>query len=212
MVSNTHVHGGNALSNLEAILETLDEEDAKAIRDAMAEKDSILHAKALAERDLKLATDKTLRDRYPRTIRAYQDKLLDLGETVDQDELVAVLKREEEKLAKLGVPIQEPEPEGENEAASQKTPLVGEEGNTETPPAPDPAQAWGTPPSGGGAGPSAPRSLTQEFLECMKTDSGPDRDRMVDILGEMNAKGLQSEIEQLVDMLNASPIVTRDVV
>jgi hypothetical protein len=34
---------------------------------------------------------------------------------------------------------------------------------------------------------------------------------MADIIAEMNAKGAQDEIEKLVDILNARPIISRDV-
>ena len=185
------------LSNIEDLLNTLDEDDAKAIRAALGEKDDLLKAKARAERDLSLATDDGLKERYPRAWRAYQKKRLDFGDTTDPEQVTAILKAKEEELAELGVPAGEATPQ------TQAPPVVAGT------PAPDPGEVFGTPVSGGA--PSVARNLTQEFLESMKADTPTDRNRMADIIAEMNAKGAQDEIEKLVDILNARPIISRDV-
>jgi len=185
------------LSDLNALLETLDEDDAKAIRDALAEKDDLVKQNARTARDLRLATDSKLREAYPRAFRAYELKELDFGEAITEDEVLALLKTNEAKLAKLGVPI------------STEPLVVAAASATEPEPAPDPAAAFGTPVAGGT--PAASRNLTQEFLESMKADTPIDREKMAEVIGEMNSKGARDQIEQLVDVLNARPIISKNV-
>jgi hypothetical protein len=185
------------LADLNALLETLDEDDAKAIREALAEKDDLLKAKARTERDLRLATDSKLKDSYPRAFRAYEMKELDFGDAISESDVLAILKTNEEKLAKLGVPVSLTPP--------AETPPVAAAAE----PAPDPAAAFGTPVAGGT--PAGSRNLPQEFLESMKADSSVDREKMVEIVGEMNKKGARDQVEQLVDVLNARPIINRNV-
>lgn len=182
------------MPNLDALLETLDENDAKAIRDALAEKDDLIQQKARTERDLRLATDPKLREAYPRAFRAYELKELDFGDAIVEADVLDILKKNEEKLARLGVPISTEPPAATTQAAPEQTP-------------PDPAAAFGTPVAGGA--PSGARNLTQEFLESMKADSVTDREKMAEIIAEMNAKGAKDQVEQLVDMLNARPIQNR---
>ncbi len=183
------------MSKIEDVLATLDDDDAEAIRSALAEKDDLIKSKARTERDLRLATDSDLRKSYPRAFRAYELKELDFGDATAEADLVALLKTQEEKLARLGVPISvEPEPTPTTAAASE--------------PAPDPAAAFGSPVAGGQ--PSGSRNLTQEFLESMKADSTVDREKMAEALILMN-DGKRDQIEQLVDTLNAPPIMGRNV-
>lgn len=184
------------MPKLEELLETLDEDDAKAIRDALAEKDDRLKALSRTERDLRLATDTKLRESYPRAFRAYELKELDFGDATSEDDILGMLKTQEEKLARLGVPISV-----ESQAAAPV--------ETASEPAPDPAAAFGTPVAGGQ--PSGARNLPQEFLESMKADTPIDREKMAEIIGEMNVKGAKDQIEQLVDVLNARPIEGRTV-
>jgi hypothetical protein len=188
------------MSDLNALLETLDDDDAKTIREALAEKDNLIKAKARAERDLRMVSDDGLKERFPRAWRAYQKKRLDLGETVDAEEVIALLKAKEEELADLGVPAGEAQAQG---SSSDAQPASAESA------APDPAAAFGAPVAGGQ--PSGSRNLTQEFLESMKADTPIDRDKMAEIIGEMNTKGAKDQIEQLVDVLNARPIIGKNV-
>lgn len=184
------------MSRIEDVLATLDEEDAEAIRQELAEKDALAKEKKRAERDLKLVSDDALKERFPRAWRAYQKKRLDLGDALEPDEVIAALKAKEEELAELGVPASDAPP-----PTQIQTPGAEGDGGEG---AVDPAEAWGTPVAGGQ--PSGARNLTQEFLESMKAESSTDRAKMAEVVGLMN-DGKREEIERLVDTLNAPPIV-----
>ena len=179
------------MANLADLLASLDDDDRKAIEDALGEKDQLIKEKSRAERDLRLATDSKLRQAYPRAFRAYELKELDFGDTTGEADLVAILKTQEEKLARLGVPVSlDPSPAGAAGMDAQ-----GAE------PAPDPAAAFGVPVGGGQ--PTGSRNLTQEFLESMRADSDTDRAKMTEVVLEMNRKGAQEDIDRLVDTLNS---------
>lgn len=169
--------------DLDAVLAELDDEQAAAIRGALADKDA---AKAKMERDLKLATDSEIRQKYPRAWKAYEKKMIDFGDAVSPEDISKILKGKEEELAALGVPVDTPAPAAVQEAE------------------PDPAAAFGAPVGGGQQ--TAPRDLTKEYLETMKVDSYSDRAKLPEIIAEMNKKGASEEINRLSELLSAQPI------
>jgi hypothetical protein len=178
------------VADLSALLASLDDDDRKAIEDALAEKDQLIKEKGRTERDLRLATDAKLRQTYPRAFKAYERRRLDFGDATTDAEVTAILKAKGEELAELGVPIGEPAPAGAAPVDAQ----VPE-------PAPDPAAAFGIPVGGGQ--PAGSYNATQVFLESMKADSPTDRAQMVEAMVELNKKGARDEIDQLTEMLGS---------
>jgi hypothetical protein len=175
------------LTDLAAILETLDEEDAKTIRAAMEEKDALARDKERLARDLKLATDTGLREKFPRAFMAYDKKMLDLGNALSEEEITAQFKAKEAELVALGVPISTPPTATAQPAAATETP-------------PDPAAAFGTP-VGGPATPSAARNLEAEFDEKMKSADPTDRLGLIEIINDMS----KDERERVTERLSAPP-------
>jgi len=164
-----------------------DEEAQEQLVKALAEKDQRISS---AERDLKLKTDKALRERYPRAFRAYDRGKLDLH-TLDDDELVSALEAKENEYAELGVPLSD---------------VVEIEPGAVTP-TPDPAQAL----VGGGAtsGPGgAPRDYVYEIVELMnKGTTVHDQAKWQKMLVELNKEGRKDKIAEITQMLEARPIV-----
>ena len=195
--------------SLEEILATLDEDEAQEIRNAILDKEK---DKARVERDLYLATNKEIKEAYPRAWRAYELDELDLGESTDINEVKKILKANEEKLARLGVPVSTnpPAPQPASQGGAEED--ASDNNGPDEPDDSNPGDVFGEPVSGGSATGSTPLTLTQEFLESMKTDSETDRARMAEILVEMNKRGMKREIDNLVDVLNAPPIPQRDIV
>ncbi len=175
------------MSDINAILESLDEEEAKTIRQALEEKDSLVRDKERLARDLKLATDTVLREKFPRAARAYDKKLLDLGNAFTEEEIVAQFKTKEAELVELGVPIS-------TQAPSTPQP-------TDAPEAPpDPAAAFGEPVNGPST-PSNARNLEAEFDEKMKSADPTDRLNLIEIINEMS----KDERERVTERLSAPP-------
>lgn len=175
------------MPDINAILETLDEDEAKAIRQALEEKDALVRDKERLARDLRLATDTGMREKFPRAFIAYDKKMLDLGNALTEEEITAQFKAKEAELVALGVPISPPPAATAQPAAAPETP-------------PDPAAAFGTP-VGGPATPSAARNLEQEFDEKMKSADPNDRFTLMEIIDEMS----KDERERVINRLNAPP-------
>ena len=113
--------------------------------------------------------------------------------------------KEEMKPPKQVAEVALPEPEPPKpEPTKEKAPEPTQEAAPEEPESTG-AEAWTEEPSGG-TKQAGSRDLTQEFLETMKADSGVDRDRLQEIIAEMNAKGDKESIERLTEMLGAAPI------
>lgn len=171
------------MPTLEEILASLEDEDATVLRQALAAKDKTA---AIAKRDLELAKNNDLKERFPRAWRAYSKGKLPLGDLVGEIELVDKFKTMESELAELGVPISE-------------TPAAQPPAGTVPPAAaPDPAAAFGASASGGAA-PSAAHDLEQEFREAMKSENPGDRVRLIELVDDMNGE----QRARLVDTLNA---------
>lgn len=181
------------MPDINAILETLDEDEAKAIRQALEEKDSLVRDKERLARDLRLATDTGLREKFPRAFIAYDKKMLDLGDALTEEEITTQFKAKEAELVALGVPI-----------SAQPAAAAPSDGGTQpaaTPDAsPDPAAAFGTP-VGGPSAPSAARNLEAEFDEKMKSADPNDRFSLMEIIDDMS----KDERERVTNRLNAPP-------
>lgn len=177
------------MPTLEEILATLEDEDAHAIKQALAAKDKEAQ---VAKRDLELAKNADLPKRFPRAWRAYSKGRLPLGDTVSNDEIIDKFKAMEADLTELGVPA------GDTPPPTQTTPAE--------PATPDPAAAFGTP-AAGGTSPTAARNLEQEFREAMASENPMDRVRLIELVDDMNGE----ERMRLVDTLNApdSPLIRR---
>lgn len=196
------------------MLKTIDEllalvsegdEDAQAeIRERFA---SAEREKAIVARDLKLKTDATLKERYPRALRAYEKGRLRLTDDMDEAAMLEALKDKEEELAELGVAV---EPAA---AAPAATP---EGGGAPVKPVEDddPAKALSGARGAGSPG-GQPRDLVAEWADAMKGTTKHDRARANAILVELNNFGQKNpeRAQQMMDQINsyleARPIPTR---
>jgi hypothetical protein len=175
---------------------------AEGDEEAQAEIKNLFSSKereaTIAKRDLKLKTDATLRDRYPRALRAWDKGKLKLTEDMTEDALIDALKDKEDEYAELGVPVGDP-------SAAPPTPVVEPVASGES--ASDPAQAL----AGGKAASSPggqPRDMVTEFFDALKGPTPHDRARAFAILPELNkTEGGKDKIRQITSMLEASDIV-----
>lgn len=179
----------------------LDEEQAKALKALLEEKDS--EVKAL-QRDLKLAKGTWKKD-YPRAWLAYEKGRLDLSGVYTDEEIKAALRAKEEELAELGVSVP-----GADQPPAAAAPPDKEPGKRSEPSGSgdaEPTGAFGTPQAGGQA--PTTRNLLQEALEALKGDTEADRLRYYGIVREMNEKGHAEDLRQLNEFLSAPPIRQR---
>jgi len=196
------------------MLKTIDEllalvsegdEDAQAeIRERFA---SAEREKAIVARDLKLKTDATLKERYPRALRAYEKGRLRLTDDMDEAAMLEALKDKEEELAELGVAVE----------PAAAAPVAAPEGG-EVPVKPveddDPAKALSGARGAGSPG-GQPRDLVAEWADAMKGTTKHDRAKANAILVELNNFGQKNpeRAQQMMDQINsyleARPIPTR---
>lgn len=176
---------------------------AEGDEEAQAEIKNLFSSKereaSIAKRDLKLKTDATLRDRYPRALRAWDKGKLHLTDDMTEDALVDALRDKEEEYAELGVPVGDP-------STSPPAPVVesvATEASTD-----DPAKAL----TGGKAASSPggqPRDMVTEFFDGLKGSTVHDRARAFALLPELNkTQDGKEKIAQITAMLEARDIVT----
>ena len=174
------------MPTLDEILATLEEDDpdaAKALREQIAtvagEKEQLAKQLAARDRDYKLATDKTFRERYPRAMMVFDRGKLTLGDDLDAEGLAKALKDKEEELADLGVPLPAGRPSGD---APQPT-------SEEESPKEDPAQSWGEPV--GGSPHTPEHDPVKDYWGGLRGTTETDRRKAVDALVELNRAGEQ---------------------
>lgn len=160
------------MADLNEILEQLDEEQAQAIRQAMADKDRSLKLK---DRDLSLATSEKYKTLYPRAWQAYKKGRIKLGEETDEDAILAVLKEKEEEYVEMGVGLPDDHP-----AAAPK----GEE----PPPAKEPAPTDGSAAFGKTVAPPATpqvQDLVTQAEQALAGSTQVEREKFTELLFEM---------------------------
>jgi hypothetical protein len=194
------------------MLKTIDEllalvsegdEDAQAeIRERFA---SAEREKAIVARDLKLKTDATLKERYPRALRAYEKGRLRLTDDMDEAAMLEALKDKEEELAELGVSVEPVAPAATPEGEDVPVKPVEDD---------DPAKALSGARGAGSPG-GQPRDLVAEWADAMKGTTKHDRAKANAILVELNNFGQKNpeRAQQMMDQINsyleARPIPTR---
>jgi hypothetical protein len=166
------------LEDLIAVLEEEDPDTAQKLRERLDQVDELSRMLKLKERDLKLATDKTLKEKYPRAMLALEKGRLRLPDDPSDEALLAVLKDKEEELADFGVV-----PPGEEKKVSpvQETAQGSD--------AYDPASAFGEPVAGSPRTPE--RDIIREYKEAMALNTREGRIRASQLLAEMNQMGFQ---------------------
>jgi hypothetical protein len=183
-----------SIDELVELIQAGDEDAAGELKSLLGSKD---REAAVAKRDLRLKTDATLRERYPRALRAFDKGKLKLADDLDESALVEALRESENDLAELGVPIDlNPVPQTPSE-------VVGEMA-VET----DPAKAL----SGGRAASSpggAPRDIVSEYFEALKGSTRHDEAKAASLLVELNKSGQMDKIAQITEALSARPITNR---
>jgi hypothetical protein len=140
------------LSELDALLEDLDEEQAAKVKALFAATNKEAE---LAKRDVRVRENPTFEKDHPRAWAALQKNLISLGDALTDADISNALAAEEKKLEALGVPIP-------GAGAAAKEPV--------NEPVNDPAAAFGGQPAGGGI-PSVPDS-TPELREAMDSGDG----------------------------------------
>jgi hypothetical protein len=171
-----------------------DEEAAGELRTLLGSKD---REAALARRDLKLKTDVTLKERYPRALRAFDKGRLKFTDNMSEAEMLDALRDKEEELAELGVAVDPPT----SASGAPVEPVAVET---------DPAKAL----SGGKAASSpggSPRDLVAEYFDAMKGSTEHDRAKANNILVELNQAKQQDKIDQITRSLEARPIILKGI-
>lgn len=181
------------MPTIDELLATLAEDDpeaAKALQDQLTanatEKEQLSKQLAKRDRDYKLATDKTFRERYPRAMVVFDKGKLSLGDDLDNEGLATALKDKEEELADLGVPLPQ-----------SGTPPVSE-GKPEGEKQPDPAASWGEPV--GGSPHTPDKDPVKDYWEAMRGSTSTDRRKAVEALVELNRMGEQRPEGKLWDL------------
>ncbi len=196
------------MKSIDELMQAVAEGDEEAQTELRERFLTVEQDKARVARDLKLKTDTTLRERYPRALRAWEKGKLKLADDMDDAALVEALKEQEEFFAEMGVPV-------ETSPAQAASPATDPEGG-EVPvkPVDDPAKAL----AGGRAAQSPggqPRDYVAEWMDAMKGSTIRDRERANAIIVELNAFGQRNpeRAQAMMDQINASiearPIGTR---
>jgi len=174
------------MPTLDELLATLEEDDpdaAKALREqlstAAGEKDQLAKQLASKNRELKLATDKSFRERYPRALMVFDRGKLQLPDDLDDAGLIKALAEKEEELADLGVPM----PAAGASASGDKTPAKTEE------PGGDPAESWGEPV--GGSPRTTEKDPVKDYWEALRGTTNADRLKAFQAITELNRQGEQ---------------------
>lgn len=171
-----------------------DEEAAQELKNRYVAKE---REAATAARNLKLKTDPTLKERYPRALRAFEKGHLKITEDMGDDALAEALQAEETKLAELGVPVEPFAPQ-----AAATTP-AGDDG-AEAPTDGARALAGGKAASSPGG---QPRDLVAEYFDALKGSTIHDRAKANTILVELNRTPQGKEkVKEITRSLEARPI------
>jgi hypothetical protein len=187
------------MKSIEELLQLAAEGDEEAQAEIKARFEATLQESLSAKRELKLKTDNTLKERYPRALRAWEKGKLRLSENMTEDELLDALREKEEEYAEMGVPV------NLQPAATEQQPPTGEPGGDGDDDNDDPAKALAG--AGGSAGPAGqPRDHVAEYFDALAGSTTHDRARANRILVELQKPELRHKIEEITRRLEAQPI------
>lgn len=187
------------MKSIEELLQLAAEGDEEAQAEIKARFEATQQESLSAKRELKLKTDSTLKERYPRALRAWEKGKLRLSENMTEDELLDALREKEEEYAEMGVPV------NLQPAATEQQPPTGEPGGDGDDDNDDPARALAG--AGGSAGPAGqPRDHVAEYFDALAGSTTHDRARANRILVELQKPELRHKIEEITRRLEAQPI------
>jgi hypothetical protein len=187
------------MKSIEELLQLAAEGDEEAQAEIKARFEATQQESLSAKRELKLKTDNTLKERYPRALRAWEKGKLRLSENMTEDELMDALREKEEEYAEMGVPV------NLQPAATEQQPPTGEPGGDGDDDNDDPAKALAG--AGGSAGPAGqPRDHVAEYFDALAGSTTHDRARANRILVELQKPELRHKIEEITRRLEAQPI------
>ena len=187
------------MKSIEELLQLAAEGDEEAQAEIKARFEATQQESLSAKRELKLKTDSTLKERYPRALRAWEKGKLRLSENMTEDELMDALREKEEEYAEMGVPV------SLQPAATEQQPPTGEPGGDGDDDNDDPARALAG--AGGSAGPAGqPRDHVAEYFDALAGSTTHDRARANRILVELQKPELRHKIEEITRRLEAQPI------
>ena len=186
------------MKSIEELLQLAAEGDEEAQAEIKARFEATQQESLSAKRELKLKTDNTLKERYPRALRAWEKGKLRLSENMTEDELLDALREKEEEYAEMGVPV------NLQPAATEQQPPTGEPGGDDDDDD-DPAKALAG--AGGSAGPAGqPRDHVAEYFDALAGSTTHDRARANRILVELQKPELRHKIDEITRRLEAQPI------
>ena len=187
------------MKSIEELLQLAAEGDEEAQAEIKARFEATQQESLSAKRELKLKTDNTLKERYPRALRAWEKGKLRLSENMTEDELLDALREKEEEYAEMGVPV------NLQPAATEQQPPTGEPGGDGDDDDDDPAKALAG--AGGSAGPAGqPRDHVAEYFDALAGSTTHDRARANRILVELQKPELRHKIDEITRRLEAQPI------
>ena len=187
------------MKSIEELLQLAAEGDEEAQAEIKARFEATQQESLSAKRELKLKTDNTLKERYPRALRAWEKGKLRLSENMTEDELLDALREKEEEYAEMGVPV------NLQPAATEQQPPTGEPGGDGDDDNDDPARALAG--AGGSAGPAGqPRDHVAEYFDALAGSTTHDRARANRILVELQNTELRHKIDEITRRLEAPPI------
>ena len=187
------------MKSIEELLQLAAEGDEEAQAEIKARFEATQQESLSAKRELKLKTDSTLKERYPRALRAWEKGKLRLSENMTEDELMDALREKEEEYAEMGVPV------NLQPAATEQQPPTGEPGGDGDDDNDDPARALAG--AGGSAGPAGqPRDHVAEYFDALAGSTTHDRARANRILVELQNTELRHKIDEITRRLEAPPI------
>jgi hypothetical protein len=189
------------MKSIEELLQLAAEGDEEAQAEIKARFEATQQESLSAKRELKLKTDSTLKERYPRALRAWEKGKLRLSENMTEDELLDALREKEEEYAEMGVPV------NLQPAATEQHPPTGEHGGDDDDDDPDDDPAKALAGAGGSAGPAGqPRDHVAEYFDALAGSTTHDRARANRILVELQKPELRHKIEEITRRLEAQPI------
>jgi hypothetical protein len=188
------------MKSIEELLQLAAEGDEEAQAEIKARFEATQQESLSAKRELKLKTDNTLKERYPRALRAWEKGKLRLSENMTEDELLDALREKEEEYAEMGVPV------NLQPAATEQHPPTGEHGGDDDDDDPDDDPAKALAGAGGSAGPAGqPRDHVAEYFDALAGSTIHDRARANRILVELQKPALKHKITEITRRLEARP-------
>jgi hypothetical protein len=179
-----------AQQTIEELIELAAEGDEDAAKEIKQRFDETRSQAVSAERKLQLTTDKTLKERYPRALRAWDKGYLKLDSDLSDAQVAEVLAAKENELADLGTVV---DPSNTSTAA----PSVEESA--------DGARALSGGVGSGSPG-GSPRDVTVEFFDALKGTTEHDQAKAFSLLVELNKTKQGDKIQQITRQLEARPI------